>query len=124
MTPRRVTKRGVRDAFKRVAERPDCASVLRTEFPGEEPGLPSDKGVLRMALPLGWSDSPGYFQSRGKHAPKLHCAYQPVSPLVGNAPFASHMFVDDAMIIDVDFPLRIGRSANAWEWSSDTVLGQ
>ena len=33
------------------------------------------------------------------------------------------MFVDDAMLIEVDFPDRLEQSVNAWEHCCDMVLG-
>ena len=33
------------------------------------------------------------------------------------------MFVEDAMVIDVDFPDRLEQSANAWEHCCEMVLG-
>ena len=120
---RRVTKRDVNDASKRVATPPDCASILRTEFPGSDSGLPEDIIVFWSALPFGLSASPGYFQSCAKLITKLRCAHLHVSPLVGAIPFASHMFVDDAMIVDVMFPKRLEHTATAWEQCCCTVLG-
>ena len=40
--PRKTTKRDVNEPFKRVATRPDCAAIFRTEFPGSEIGVPYD----------------------------------------------------------------------------------
>ena len=111
--PRRATQSDANEAFKRVATHPDCVSILRTEFPGDELCLPNDVVLVRLELPFGWSASPGYFQSCDRLITKLHCEYRPVSPLTGNIPFVSHMFVDDAMIIDVDFPDRLEQSSNA-----------
>lgn len=101
--PRRVARRDVSDSFKRVATRPDCASVLCTEFPGTDLGLPRDIVIFWSALPFGWAASPGYFQACAMLVTKLHCAYQPVLPMVGDILFSSHMFADDALIVEVDF---------------------
>ena len=76
---RRVTKRDVIDAFKRVSTHPDCASILCTEFPGADLGLPQDI-IVFSALPFGRSASPGYFQACARMVTKLHPAYQPASP--------------------------------------------
>lgn len=111
---RLFTKRDVGDAFKGVAANPDCASILCAEFPGADIGLPRDIVILWLALPFGRSASPGYFQLCARLVTKLHCAYQPVSPLGGSIPFSSHMFAGDARIVDVDFPQRLGQTANAW----------
>ena len=59
VAPRRVTKRDVIDAFKRVAKSPDCASILRTGFAGDDIGFLRDIVVFRLALPFGRWDSPG-----------------------------------------------------------------
>ena len=120
---RKTTKRDANEAFKRVATHPDCAAILRTEFPGSELGPPYDVIFFWLALPFGWSASPGYFQTCARLITKLHCAYRPLSPSAGNFPFVSHMFVDDDMLIEVVFPDRLEQSANAWEHSCDMVLG-
>ena len=121
--PRRVTKRDVSEASKRVATHPDCVSILRTEFPGSELGLARDIVFMWLSLPFGWSASPDYFQTCARLIAKLHCAHYSPSPLAGHIPFVSHMFVDDAMIIDVDFPGRLEQSAAAWEECCTVVLG-
>ena len=120
--PRRVTKRDVNDAFKRVATHPDCVSILCTEFPGSELGLDFDLIFFWLALPFGWSASPGYFQNCARSVTLLHCLHKPVSPLTGLLSFASHMFVDDAMLIDVDLPGRLEQSARVWEHCCEMVL--
>ena len=111
--PRRVTKRDVSEAFKRVSTHPDCVFILCTEFPGNELGLAHDIVLFWLALPFGWSASPGYFQTCARLITKLHCAHRSLSPVTGNFPFISHMFVDDAMLIEVDFPGRLEQSLNA-----------
>ena len=120
--PRRVTKRDVNDAFKRVATHPDCVSILCTEFPGSELGLEFDLVFFWLALPFGWSASPGYFQNCARLVTLLHCMRKPVSPLTGLLSFASLMFVDDAMLIDVDLPGRLEQSAQVWEHCCEMVL--
>ena len=120
--PRRVTKRDVDDAFKRVASHPDCVAILRAEFPGQEPGLDFDIIFMWLALPFGWSASPGYFQACARLVTTLHCMRKPVSPITVALTFESHMFVDDAMIIDVDLPGRLDQSARVWEQCCVTVL--
>ena len=100
--------------LKRVATRPDCASILCTEFPGADLGLPRGIAIFWLALPFGRSASPWYFQSCARLVAKLHRAYQPVSPMVGVVPFVSHMFAGDAMIVEVDLPQRLEQAANAW----------
>ena len=122
--PRKVTKRDVSEAFKRVATHPDCVSILRTEFPGIELGLARDIVFLWLALPFGWSASPGYFQTCARLITKLHCTHYSPSPTAGHLPFVSHMFVDDAMIVDVDFPGRLGQSVAAWGDCCIKVLGE
>ena len=121
--PRRVTKRDVSEAFERVATHPDCVSIMCTEFPGNELGLVHDIIFFWIAFPFGRSASPGYFQTCARLITKLHCAYRPLSPVTGDFPFLPHMFVDDAMAIEVDFPRRLGQSENAWEACCETVLG-
>ena len=93
--PLRVTKRDAKDAFKRVASRPDCASIPPTEeFSGEDLRIPHDIVALWMALPFGRSDSPGYFQSCARLVAKLHCEYQSGPPLLGDIPFCvAYVFV-------------------------------
>ena len=115
--PRKTTKRDVNEAFKRVA------TLCALNFPGSELGLLYDVIFFWIALPLGWSASPGYFQTCDRLITKLHCAYRPLSPSAGNFSFVSHMFVDEAMLIDVDFPDRLDQSANEWGHSCDMVLG-
>ena len=120
--PRRVTKRDVNDAFKRVATHPECVSILCTEFPGGELGLDFDLIFFWVALPFGWSASPGYFRNCARLITLLHCLHKPVSPLTGLLSFASHMFVGDAMLIDVDLPGRLEQSARVWEHCCEMVL--
>ena len=84
---------------------------MRTEFPGKEMGLEYDLVFLRLALPFGWSTSPGYFQACAGLVTYLRCLRKPMSPIDGRLAFSSHMFVDDAMIVDVDLPDRPGQSA-------------
>ena len=62
--------------------------------------------------------------NRARIITKIQCAYQPVSPSIGYIPFASHMFVGDAMIIAVGFPKRIAQSVIAFGCSRDTVSRQ
>ena len=120
--PRRVTKRDVVDAFERVSTHPDCVAILRTEFSGQGLGLEYDLIFMWMALPFGWSSSPGYVQASAGPVAFLHCLRKPVSPIDGSLAFASHMFVDGAMIIDVDLPDRLEQSARVWDQFCETVL--
>ena len=121
--PRRVTKRDVSEASKRVSTHPGCVSISCTEFPGKDIGLAHDIVFFWLALPFGWSASPGYFQTCARVIAKLHCAHRPLSPVTGSFPFISHMFVDDAMIIEVDFPGRLEQSVNARESCCEMLLG-
>lgn len=75
-----------------------------------------------LALPFGGSASPGYFQDFAGLITSLHCLHQPVSPIMGSLAFASHMFVDDAMIIEVGLPGRMDQSARVWAQCCVTVL--
>lgn len=74
-----------------------------------------------LAFPFGWSASPGYFQACAGLIAFLHCLHRPVSPIDGFHTFASHMFVGDAMIIDVALPARLDRSARAWGHCFESV---
>ena len=57
---RRVARRDFDDAFKRVAVRPYCASILCAEFPGDELGLHRDimfSGLLSPSAGLHRQDT-------------------------------------------------------------------
>ena len=122
--PRRVAKRDGADAFKRATTHPDCVAILRTEFTGLELGFPEDIVFLWAALPFGWSASPGYFQAWDRLVTHLRGMCKPSSPLAGNFPFSPLMFVDEAMIVDVDLPSRLEQTGDAWGCCCETVLGK
>ena len=120
--PRRVTERDVSEAPKRVANHPDCVSILRTEFPGNELGLAHDiifSGLRRLSVGLHLRIIPRHVRVTLPNCTVLIIH----SPVAGNSPFLPHMFVGDAMIIEVDFPGRLEQSVNAWGSCCEKVLG-
>ena len=123
MAFRRVTKRDANETFGRADNRPNCVETLRAEFHGIELGFPGDIVFFWRARPFRRLASPGCFQTCARLIAKFHCAYYPVSHLRGSLPFASHMFVGDAMLIDADIPARLELSANARGRFCDVVLG-
>lgn len=74
------------------------------------------------AFPFGWSESPGYFRACAGLITFLRFLHNPMSPITGLLTFASHMSVGDAIIIDVDFPWRLGRSDKVREQCYEQVL--
>ena len=77
---------------------------------------------MRLALPFGWSASPGYFQACARLITALHCLHKPVSPSTGALAFPSHMSVGDAVIIEVDLPGMLEQSARVWGQCCIAVL--
>ena len=69
---------------------------------------------MRLDLTFRWSAPPGYFQKCAHRITCLHCANKPVSPIIGNLAFPPLTFVDDATIIEVELPKRLGISAEIW----------
>ena len=51
--PARNQTRRRRRLSERADTHPDCVSILRTELPGEDLGLPNDIIFIRLALPIG-----------------------------------------------------------------------
>lgn len=74
------TKRDVKSDFKPIRIRPDGVKLFSTEFHGRFFGLSSSVVAFYMALPLGWSGSPGCFAQIALAIPKWHNAHAQTCP--------------------------------------------
>lgn len=117
------TKRDIDAAFTRRRLHPDSVVMFGTEI--QLSSDPTDVVILSyIALPYGFTGSPGIFGRLMQGAKLYHRLFSPDNPLLGaTTPLSDEVFSVDGMSLGAQIGHRAELPTGVWETGADLFLG-